>query len=162
MNNNLGLSVTGSNMQESQLVNAFTVDVEDYFQVSAFEEKISRDGWERIDTRIERNIDKLLAVLDEFSVKGTFFVLGWVAEHYPNVIKNIAVNGHEIASHGYWHRRATQQTKVEFEKDVLAARNILQDLTGESIEGYRAPSFSIDKSNDWAYDVLSEIGHTYS
>jgi polysaccharide deacetylase family protein (PEP-CTERM system associated) len=144
------------------LKNAFTIDVEDYFQVSAFEHAISPADWPNQEVRLEATMERLLLLLEEFSVKGTFFTLGWVAERYPDMIKGIVKAGHELASHGYWHQRATVQTPQVFRDDVGKTRKLLQDLTGASINGYRAPSFSIDKSNDWVYDVLLEEGYSYS
>ena len=142
--------------------NAFTVDVEDYFQVSAFADTVAVSDWEKKEMRVEASMNRLLALLDKHHVKATFFTLGWVAERYPQLIKNLAQQGHEIASHGYWHQRATGQTTAQFKEDVGSARKLLQDLTGCDVHGYRAPSFSIDRTNEWAYDVLLEEGYQYS
>lgn len=142
--------------------NAFTVDVEDYFQVSAFEHAISPSDWANQEMRVQTSMERLLALLEDNSVKATFFTLGWVAERYPEMVKMMSAQGHEIASHGYWHQRATKQTSKVFKEDVGSARKLLQDITGCEIKGYRAPSFSIDKTNDWVYEVLAEEGYSYS
>ncbi len=142
--------------------NAFTIDVEDYFQVSAFSPYIARDSWEKMECRVERNIDVIMKMLSDKNVKATFFTLGWIAERYPHVAKSIVNNGHELASHGYSHERASNQSPEEFLKDVGLAKKILQDLTGVEVVGYRAPSFSINEKNEWAFDVLKEAGYLYS
>ena len=142
--------------------NAFTVDVEDYFQVSAFEGAVSVDDWKDQTPRLEYSMDKVMSLLDERGVSATFFILGWVAEKYPDLVKRIADQGHEIASHGYWHRRATTQTREVFAEDVSSARKLLQDISGTAVVGYRAPSFSFNRENEWVYDVLAEVGHQYS
>ena len=144
------------------LKNAMTVDVEDYFQVSAFACHIPRDQWEHLPCRVERNIDRILSLLDSHSAKATFFTLGWVAERYPTVVRNIVANGHELASHGYGHLRASDQTPAEFREDITRAKRILEDLGGVAVNGYRAPSFSINHHNLWALDVLGESGYRYS
>lgn len=143
-------------------VNAFTVDVEDYFQVSAFAPYIDRDDWGKRECRVERNIERILAMLDERGVKGTFFTLGWIAERYPEMTRRIVANGHELASHGYGHERASSQTPESFLSDIRLAKLILEDLAGQEVKGYRAPSFSISTGNLWAYDALEEAGYRYS
>lgn len=139
-----------------------TVDVEDYFQVSAFEQHVAASDWPKMSCRIPRNIDKILGLFARHDVRATFFTLGWVAEHHPSVVRRIAEAGHEIASHGYRHVRATQQSRSEFESDVDRTKKLLEDVTGCEILGYRAASYSIGASNIWALDVLRETGHRYS
>lgn len=144
------------------IINAMTVDVEDYFQVSAFERVIDRNSWSHIEPRVERNTEQLLGLFDQYDTKATFFILGWIAERFPALVKTIAEQGHEVASHGYAHKRAYAQTEGDFRRDVDRTRKLLQDLTGLQVIGYRAPSFSITRNNEWAYDVLAEVGHRYS
>jgi polysaccharide deacetylase family protein (PEP-CTERM system associated) len=144
------------------IVNAMSVDVEDYFQVSAFEKCISRHDWESLPCRVERNTDRVLAMFDEAGVKATFFTLGWVAERYPDLVKRIASGGHEIASHGFSHVRATEQSREEFREDIRRTRTLLQDISGQEVTGYRAASFSISARNLWALDELAAAGHRYS
>ena len=142
--------------------NAMTIDVEDYFQVSAFARHISRDDWHHLPCRIERNMDVILKLLDEHDAKATFFTLGWIAERYPEMVKRICDNGHEIASHGYHHLRASDQTMEEFRHDVMSSKALLEDISGQKVRGYRAPSFSINEKNLWALDVLKDEGYEYS
>lgn len=142
--------------------NALTVDVEDYFQVSAFAPHISRHAWEHMPCRIERNVDVILSLLDEFGAHATYFTLGWVAERYPHVVRRIVEHGHELASHGYAHLRASEQSRAEFQKDVTRAKKLLEDIAGVEVKGYRAPSFSISHGNLWALDCLREAGYRYS
>lgn len=144
------------------LRNAMTVDVEDYFQVSAFERFVSRDDWDRIPARVEANTQRILDVFDERGVKATFFVLGWVAKRYPQLIRRIVGDGHELASHGFSHVRATEQTPEEFRRDVIATKHLLEDVGDVAIKGYRAASYSINRGNLWALDILKETGHCYS
>lgn len=144
------------------IVNAMTVDVEDYFQVSAFEPHITRADWDRLECRVERNVDRILALFAAHQVKATFFMLGWVAERYPQMVRRIVEAGHELASHGYSHVRVTQQRPDEFRADVLKTKRILEDIAGGPVRGYRAASYSIGKANLWALDVLGESGHHYS
>lgn len=139
-----------------------TVDVEDYFQVGAFENDIDRGDWEGLDCRVERNVDIILAMFDDHSVKATFFTLGWIAKRYPKVIQQIVENGHELASHGMAHMRVTDQSPDEFQIDVVTSKALLEDLSGAEVKGYRAPSFSIGEKNLWALDVLCEAGYKYS
>ncbi len=142
--------------------NAMTVDVEDYFQVSAFAPHIARQEWDSLPCRVERNVDLILALLDDAGAKATFFTLAWIAERHPNIVRMIVDNGHELASHGYGHQRASDLSPEEFRLDVVRAKHILEDASGIEIKGYRAPSFSISGRNRWALDVLSETGHAYS
>ncbi|MFN3983879.1 MAG: XrtA system polysaccharide deacetylase [Rhodocyclaceae bacterium] len=146
----------------SRITNALTVDVEDYFQVSALAPHFPRSEWERVPCRVERNVDAILALLDEHGAKGTFFTLGWVAERYPQLVRRMAAGGHEVASHGYGHERASAQSPADFLDDVCSAKRILEDIAGVEVTGYRAPSFSIGYSNPWAHDVLREAGYRYS
>jgi polysaccharide deacetylase family protein (PEP-CTERM system associated) len=151
-------------MTESTAVprNAFTIDVEDYFQVSAFAPHIPRSEWPIRECRIERNVDSILAMLDEHGAKATFFTLGWIAERYPGVVRNIIRGGHELASHGYGHERASDQTPESFFADINVAKLILEDLSGTEVKGYRAPSFSIGENNLWAFECLEKAGYRYS
>lgn len=142
--------------------NAFTVDVEDYFQVSAFAPHIPRSEWATRECRVERNVDRLLELLDAHRVQATFFTLGWIAERHPGVVREIVARGHELASHGYGHERAGDLDRTAFFADVDRARRLLQDVGGVPVLGYRAPSFSIDERNLWAFDSLARAGYRYS
>jgi polysaccharide deacetylase family protein (PEP-CTERM system associated) len=142
--------------------NALSVDVEDWFQVGAFETVISRDSWETLPRRVERNTDEVLGLFDEAGVKATFFTLGWVAERHPGLIRRIAEAGHEIASHGFDHRRVFTMTEPEFRADLIRARGAIEDASGQQVSGYRAPSFSVDRRAPWAHPVLAEQGYVYS
>ncbi len=142
--------------------NAMTVDVEDYFQVSAFEPYIARASWDDRECRVERNVDRILALFDQHDTKATFFTLGWIAERYPAMVRRIVEQGHELASHGWSHVRVTQQTPADFEQDVVRTKALLEDLSGQAVIGYRAASYSIGASNLWALDVLRNTGHKYS
>jgi polysaccharide deacetylase family protein (PEP-CTERM system associated) len=143
------------------VLNAMTVDVEEHFQVSAFEGTISRADWDAIPSRVEANTSRLLDTFDEARIKATFFVLGWVAERHPGLVRRIAGRGHEVASHGYSHRLVYTQTPAEFRDETLRSKALLEDLTGSPIHGYRAASFSIGRANLWALDVLAEAGFRY-
>ncbi len=147
---------------KSDVFNAMTVDVEDFFHVSAFESVISPSQWKDYQPRVDTNTRRLLDLFAKKEVKSTFFVLGWVAERYPDLIKEIHSQGHEVASHGYAHKRVTLLSRDEFLQDVKRSKNHLEDLLGEQIIGYRAPSFSIGYSNEWAFEVLAELGFKYS
>mgnify|MGYP000412769798 FL=1 len=144
------------------VTNAISIDVEDYFQVSAFENSIDRKNWDSLEHRVSKNMDKVFEVLSDTHVQATFFILGWVAERYPEMVKKITKNGHEIASHGYGHQRVSDLTRKEFKEDVTRAKGILEDISGIQIQGYRAPSYSIGKNNIWALEVLADTGHQYS
>lgn len=144
------------------VVNAFTIDVEDYFQVSAFAPYIRRDEWDIRECRVERNVERILAMLARHDTRATFFTLGWLAERYPHVVRSIAAAGHEVASHGHGHERVSDLNEATFEQDLLRAKGVLEDLTGQAVLGYRAPSFSIGPGNLWALDVLVRTGHRYS
>ncbi|MCG7495355.1 DUF3473 domain-containing protein [Vibrio sp. Of7-15] len=144
-------------------MNALTMDVEDYFQVAAFSSKIDFDDWGKTyPVRVEESTTRALEIFSEHNAKATFFILGWVAEAYPSLVQRIANEGHEIASHGYAHQKANTQSRQEFKNDVYRSKAFIEDLTGQEIKGYRAPSFSIDTSNEWAFDVLYELGFRYS
>lgn len=143
--------------------NALTIDVEDYFQVSAFAPYIDRADWDKRECRVERNVARILALLERHGVKATFFTLGWIAERYPAIVREIVAGGHELASHGYGHERANRLTPEAFFEDIARAKQILEALSGNEVKGYRAPSFSIDASNrDWAFDALARAGYRYS
>jgi polysaccharide deacetylase family protein (PEP-CTERM system associated) len=144
------------------LVNAFSVDVEDWFQVSAFSGCIPRSDWEHMECRVERNVDVLLQTLDHHGTKATFFTLGWIAERYPSMVRRVVAEGHELASHGYGHQRVGELDRAGFADDVFRAKAVLEDIGGRRVEGYRAPSFSIVKDTLWAFEVLIEAGHRYS
>jgi polysaccharide deacetylase family protein (PEP-CTERM system associated) len=144
------------------LINALTIDVEDYFQVSAFDRHIDREAWERMPCRVERNVEQLLALLDEHQAHATFFTLGWVAHRYPALIHRIVAQGHELASHGYGHRRASDLDHAAFSHDIRHAKALLEDISGTAVIGYRAPSFSIGKANLWAFDCIAAAGYRYS
>jgi len=149
-------------MQSAKVTNALTIDVEDYFQVSAFAPHIPRSDWPTRECRVERNVDRILAMLDQHETKATFFTLGWIAERYPELIRRIVAEGHELASHGYGHERASEQTAAAFFADINLAKLILEDLAGQEVKGYRAPSFSIGQHNLWAFDCLERAGYRYS
>lgn len=149
-------------MGDRPITNALTIDVEDYFQVSAFAPHIPRSDWNNRECRVERNVDRILGLLDDVETKATFFTLGWIAERYPQVVRRIADNGHEVASHGYGHERAHDQTEEAFFADIRLAKLLLEDLCGEEVKGYRAPSFSIGEANLWAFDCLERAGYRYS
>jgi polysaccharide deacetylase family protein (PEP-CTERM system associated) len=144
------------------IVNAMTVDVEDYFQVSAFEEQITRNQWSNYPPRVEDNTLRLLDLFDRFDVKATFFVLGWVAERFPRLIRQISKQGHEVGSHGPMHERVSSLSPTDFRRGVVQTRSLLEDITGASVIGYRAPSFSIGPDQTWAWEILAESGHRYS
>ncbi|MEM9057716.1 MAG: XrtA system polysaccharide deacetylase [Pseudomonadota bacterium] len=139
-----------------------SVDVEDYFQVSAFDDYVERSDWDSFASRVEPNTERLLDMFDRHGVKSTFFTLGWVAERFPALLRRMADDGHEIASHGWRHIRAFTQTPAEFREDVSRTRKLLEDVTGVAVTGYRAASYSIDRRNLWAHDELAEAGYRYS
>jgi polysaccharide deacetylase family protein (PEP-CTERM system associated) len=149
-------------MPEIAIANALSIDVEDYFQVSALAPYIPRHDWERMPCRVERNTESILALLSESGAQATFFVLGWIAERYPELVRRIVAEGHELASHGYEHERATHQSRGDLFEDVCKAKRLLEDIAGVEVRGYRAPSFSIGESNLWAFDCIAEAGHRYS
>ena len=149
-------------MKKKPQSHAMTVDVEDYFHVAAFEPQFSPNSWSQIEHRVDKNTYELLDLFDEKNAKATFFILGVVGEKFPELIKEIDKRGHEVASHGYAHRRATEQTKEEFFTDVKRSKDHLEQTISREILGYRAPSFSINDTNQWAFEVLTELGFKYS
>lgn len=142
--------------------NALTIDVEDYFQVSALAPHFPKDVWNDTPCRVERNVQRILEMLHEQEAKATFFTLGWIAERYPGLIRLIAAEGHELASHGYGHERASEQTPEAFLADIKLAKVVLEDIASCQVNGYRAPSFSVGLSNPWAHDCIAEAGYAYS
>ena len=164
----VGVTLLGFEIEENmlqpntQIVNGLSVDVEDYFQVSAMSPYIARADWERMPCRVERNVDRLLAMFDRRNARATFFVLGWIADRYPDLIKRIVGGGHELSSHGYAHLRATEQSEQEFLADIVRAKGVLEDIAGVTVRGYRAPSFSLDTTNPWAFDCIARAGYLYS
>ena len=142
-------------------VPVFTVDVEDWFQVNAFEPYVAREQWHTYESRVERNTDVLLQLCADHGATGTFFTLGWVAERYPQLVRRIADAGHEVASHGYWHQRIPTISETAFRDDVRRAKAMLEDASGTAVTGYRAPSFSLTDTVPWAARVLVEEGYTY-
>jgi polysaccharide deacetylase family protein (PEP-CTERM system associated) len=144
------------------ITNALTIDVEDYFQVSAFAPYIRRDSWERQECRVERNVGRILELLAQHDTKATFFTLGWIAERYPQMVRSIVAQGHELASHGYGHERASDLAPEAFRADIERAKALLEDIGGAPVLGYRAPSFSIGVGNLWAFEALERAGYRYS
>ena len=149
-------------MTAPAITNALTIDVEDYFQVSAMAPYIRRSEWDTRECRVEANVDRLLALLARHGVHATFFTLGWVAERYPQLVRRIVDGGHELASHGHGHERASDLSRADFMQDIRRAKGLLEDVGGVAVQGYRAPSFSIGHGNLWAFDCLLETGHRYS
>ena len=143
------------------MINALTIDVEDYFHVTAFERQIKPDEWDTYPLRVEGNTLRILDMLDEFALRATFFVLGWVAERLPGLVREIHRRGHEIACHGYGHQLIYRLSPQEFRKDISKAKTILEDICGERVYGYRAPSYSITTESLWALDILVEEGFSY-
>ena len=156
------LQDTQATMLAPAITNALTIDVEDYFQVSAFAPYIRRQDWDARECRVERNVGRILELLAERDIKATFFTLGWIAERYPQLVRNIVAGGHELASHGYGHERASDLSPEAFSQDIQRAKALLEDLGGTPVIGYRAPSFSIGTSNLWAFDKLARAGYRYS
>ncbi len=155
-------TATGTARAPPRPGNALTVDVEEHFQVAAFERTIPRDDWDTTDSRVEPNTDRVLDLFAAHGCKATFFVLGWVAERRPRLVRRIVAEGHELGSHGYEHTRIHQFTPKQFRDDVVRTKRILEDVGGVQVRGYRAPSYSINAKNLWALDVLREAGHIYS
>ena len=145
-----------------EIANALTVDVEDYFQVSALAPHIARADWERIPCRVERNVETILSLFAESGARATFFTLGWIAERYPGLVRRIVAEGHELASHGHGHLRIHEQTPAEFTQDIARAKALLEDLAGTEVKGYRAPSFSIGRRTLWAFERIAQAGYRYS
>lgn len=144
------------------IVNAMSVDIEEYFQVGAFERTIARSDWDDIASRVVSNTSRVLDLYAEAGIKATFFTLGWVAERHPELVRRISDAGHEIASHGYAHDRVTSLTPQSFREDLRHTKALLEEAGGAAIRGYRAPSFSICKENSWALNVLADEGYAYS
>lgn len=153
---------SGTRSECRSLSNAMTIDVEDYFHVSAFEKHIDRGDWDKLECRVERNVETVLGLLERHGVKGTFFTLGWVAERYPEMVRKISDAGHEIGCHSYWHKRASSQDRNEFSREVKDVKRMLEDITGRLVIGYRAPSYSIGSDNLWAHELLETAGFDYS
>jgi len=149
-------------MPNTTITNALTIDVEDYFQVSAFAPHIARSEWNTRECRVEHNVNCILEMLAHRGTKATFFTLGWIAERYPQLVRQIVQEGHELASHGYDHERVSDQTEAAFFADIQLAKIVLEDLAGSEVNGYRAPSFSIGAGNLWAFDCLARAGYRYS
>ena len=141
--------------------NAFTVDVEDYFQTEAMSSIVHRDSWYAMPSRVIENTHCLLEVLQRHNVRGTFFFLGWVAERFPHLVREVVSLGHEIGSHSYWHRPVFTLTPAQFREDALRSKGVIEDAAGVPVIGYRAPSFSILPSTEWAFDVLADLGFLY-
>lgn len=156
-----GFGRNGQPDQASDVMNAVTVDVEDYFHVNAFEGILPRTRWDRMESRVVANTERLLDIFEQASVRGTFFVLGWVAERFPELVRSIAAQGHEIASHGYAHRLVYDLTPVMFRDDIRRSKAVLESTCGVAVNGYRAPSYSITPRSLWAVDILIEEGFTY-
>ena len=150
------------NTVKAPLVNALTIDVEDYFQVSAFAPYIQRSDWDTRECRVERNVGRILDMLKAQNTHATFFTLGWIAQRYPHLVRRIADEGHEVASHGFGHERVSDLTPEAFGHDIRTAKQLLEDIAGVEVTGYRAPSFSIGQANLWALDVLEQEGYRYS
>ena len=149
-------------MPVAPITNALTIDVEDYFQVSAFAPYIARSEWDQRECRVVRNVSRILDLLAAQGTQATFFTLGWIAERYPDLIRRIVREGHELASHGYGHERASDLDEAAFSQDIRRAKALLEDLSGTAVTGYRAPSFSIGTGNLWAFDCLARAGYLYS
>jgi len=145
----------------TDVVNALTIDVEDYFQVSAFDRIVERSQWDAMESRVCANTERMLALFAEHGVRGTFFVLGWVAARFPSLVRRIAELGHEVASHGFAHRLIYEQTPEAFREDVRRAKQVIEDAGGCTVAGYRAPSYSVTTRSLWALDVLLEEGYEY-
>ena len=149
------------NNNRSSIFNAMTVDVEDYYQVSAFAKNVSTDDWTKMESRVVKNTNKILQIFNDAEIKATFFVLGWVAEREPGLVRSIAEEGHEIASHGYSHQLIYDQDKGVFKEETLRAKKLLEDQIQTEVLGYRAASYSITEQSQWAIDVLIEAGFKY-
>ena len=162
MDRETALRSANAESQSGSITNAMTVDVEDYFQVSAFADQVRRDDWQGLPCRVERNTEHVLQLFADKGVSATFFILGWVAERYPALVREIARQGHEVASHGYAHFRIHEQAPESFREDVRRTKRLLEDTAGLSVSGYRAASFSLNEKTLWAVDILAEEGYRYS
>lgn len=156
------MAATRMRPDRAMVVNGLSVDIEDWFQVGAFERTIRREDWDGLAHRVERNSDAVIDLFGRMGVKATFFTLGWVAERYPALIRRITDAGHELASHGWDHARVFTMEPAQFREDLRRTRAVLEDLGGRKVTGYRAPSFSIDKRTPWAHEILAEEGYAYS
>lgn len=152
----------GESMTPARQTNAMTLDVEDFFQVAAFEGLIDPQSWDSYPLRVDRNTRRVMALFAERGIKATFFLLGWVAERLPQLVRDIAAEGHELANHGYAHARVNSQSRAAFRSDIRHAKALIEDLSGTAVQGYRAPSYSIDVTTPWAHDEIAEAGHRYS
>ena len=144
------------------MCNALTIDVEDYFHVSALAPYIPRSEWDNHESRVEQNVERILQLLDDSGARATFFTLGWIGERYPQLVRSIVDNGHELASHGFAHRRASEQSPEAFFSDIQLAKIVLEDICDVEVRGYRAPSFSIGDANVWAFECIERAGYRYS
>jgi polysaccharide deacetylase family protein (PEP-CTERM system associated) len=158
MNDN---SIINTSTNASRIINAMTIDVEDYFQVSAFAKDVSKCNWSNYESRVERNTNIILELFARKELKGTFFVLGWIAERYKKLIRDIYGMGHEVACHGYSHDLVYNQTVVQFTEETKRSKELIEDIIGNAVYGYRAASYSITKKSIWALDVLEELGFKY-
>lgn len=147
--------------RSERITHCLSFDVEEHFQVSAFASPMRRRHWDQFESRVERNTAKILGILAERNIRATFFVLGWVAERHPALVRTLAEQGHEIASHGYAHELITAQTPALFREDVRRAKQILEDIVGSPVQGYRAPTFTITSETQWALPILVEEGYAY-
>jgi polysaccharide deacetylase family protein (PEP-CTERM system associated) len=147
---------------QNSIINAMSVDLEDYYQVWALSSVVKRAQWSSLESRVEASTSRILDMFDHSGTKATFFTLGCVAKDHPDLVRRIVASGHELASHGFWHHKVHELTQAEFLEDVRSTRLMLEDLGGVAVRGYRAPSFSISEQTPWAYDVLAEAGYTYS
>ena len=155
-------SVILKNKGPTAVPNAFTVDVEEYFQVEAFSDLIPKKDWHKFPSRVEETTTRLLELLDRYQVRGTFFVLGWIARNHPALVEKISKAGHEVASHGFDHTMITEMTSEAFRQDIRKSKTILEGIIGTSVNGYRAPTFSILEKTSWAYEILLQEGYSYS
>ena len=143
------------------ITNYLTIDVEDYFQVAAFEKKIQPDDWPQYESRVNNNTRNILDILDKQQTKATFFIVGWIAEKHPEIVREISKRGHEVGCHSYKHQRITTLSKDAFREDTKRSKDILENIIGRKVLGYRAPSYTITKNTLWALDILAELGFEY-
>lgn len=148
-------------MPEHKPVGVVSVDVEDYFHAESFSDIVERSRWDSYGSRVERNTRRLLEVLAKLNVRGTFFVLGWVAERFPGLVREIAAGGHELGCHSYWHRLIYKLDPAEFREDTRRAKDVIEQISGEPVRGYRAPTYSVVDGSLWALEILSELGFSY-
>lgn len=153
--------LTNQDSKSGQITHILSVDVEDYFQVEAFAGSVSRESWNQWPSRVVANTRRVLDLFDEYNAKATFFFVGWVAEHFPHLVREVLSRGHELACHSYWHRTVYSLSPDEFRRDTRQAKKVIEDAAGAAVQGYRAPSWSITKSCLWALDILAEEGFTY-